>query len=120
MKTPERGLVTEAMKNRLVHLEGGIVETAVAYSKVKKALCGTTNATLSEVLQTVDQLKSRLAQAERERDAAVNDLNFVKSCWVCENKRSIKGEPCNSCDLAWRNHFKWRGVCPENTKEESK
>lgn len=82
------------------------------------ALMGGTEDPAKDGLVYIQRLESRLAQVERERDAAVYDLNFVKSCWVCENKRNIKTEHCSSCDLAWRNHFKWRGVCDENTKEE--
>ena len=131
-KTPEIGLPTETMKKRLVRLEGSIVDTTEAYSKVKKALCGNTNATLIEVLQKVDQLKSRLAQVERERDAAVTDLEDAGDCHYCKRKDLPKkcghGQgycsgcenkecPCYDCSPK-NNNFKWRGVCVENTKVE--
>ena len=110
--------------------------------QVSKALCGKENATLEELLQAVDQLKvdrmawedvaaspgavedmarenyrltERLAQVERERDAAVGDLtkamslDGVEDCSFCKN---IKKPYCHPCK------FEWRGVCEENTKEE--
>ena len=63
----------------------------------------------------IDQLESRLAQVERERDAAVNDLDKalnldeVDDCHFCKH---IKKPTCYECK------WEWRGVCPENTKEE--
>ena len=127
MKTPERGSLTETMKKRLVHLEGGIVEVAEAYNKVKKALCGNTNVPLGEVLQTVDQLKSRLAQVERERDAAVRIVHGL--CLHCKNEDS-KDETCRECIYypyrfvygtgdTYVDNWVWRGVCEENTKEQN-
>ena len=127
MKTPERGSLTETMKKRLVHLEGGIVEVAEAYNKVKKALCGNTNVPLGEVLQTVDQLKSRLAQVERERDAAVRIVHGL--CLHCKNEDS-KDETCRECMYypyrfvygtgdTYVDNWVWRGVCEENTKEQN-
>jgi len=74
-----------------------------------------------DALAYIQQLESRLAQAERERDAAVNDLKRIflpgsVPCDFCENG-------CRHED-AWDDiHyacFEWRGVCPENTKEEEK
>lgn len=70
-------------------------------------------------------LTERLAQVERERDAAVKDLGTEKSCQTCAHegiRRSSWCEvicllceniscPCESCN------YKWRGVCEENTKE---
>lgn len=57
------------------------------YSQVSKALCGKENAAPDELLQAVDQLKSRLAQAERERDAALYDLREADQyeCTHCKN-----------------------------------
>ena len=133
MKTPERGSLTETMKKRLVHLEGGIVEVSEAYRKVKKALCGNANAPLSEVLQTVDQLKSRRAQAERERDAALYDMHQLQGaiCAYCANLYRPDGtahvhcrvfgdlsrfDDDNECSPLVCGKFKWRGVCAENSK----
>lgn len=98
--------------------------------QVSKALCGKENATNEELLQTVDQLKSRIAQVERERDAAVNDLPH--NCWNCIYHRDTPIEEIDTggrtihryCDADYcypeeeNSSWKWRGVCPENTKEE--
>ena len=80
----------------------------------------------SDALAYIQQLESRLAQVERERDAAVFDLGVEKSCYTCEHGDIYKSNgcygdcnkcekiscPCESC------RYKWRGVCEENTKEE--
>ena len=66
----------------------------------------------------IKHLESRLAQAERERDAAVHDLeeltgrvsSFHLDCDYCKDKDK---PVCKNCD------WQWRGVCPENTKEDS-
>lgn len=71
----------------------------------------------ADAITKVAVLESRLAQVERERDAAVNDLNKAmlldeaEFCTFCKN---IKKPYCHSCE------FEWRGVCEENTKEEGK
>ena len=88
------------------------------YSQVSKALCGKKNATLNEVLTAVNQLKSRLAQVERERDAAVRDLeeltgrvsSFHLDCDYCKDKDK---PVCRKCE------WKWRGVCEENSHAPS-
>ena len=84
-----------------------------SYCQVSKALCGNENATLEELLQEVNQVKSRLAQVEREKDAAVADLNKLGAgCEYCAHFK----EPCMSCCCG--DNWQWRGVCPENTKEQ--
>lgn len=72
----------------------------------------------------IDELESRLAQVERERDVAVQTVHGL--CLHCKNDRS---EKCRKC-LFWPSrvyfvstetyvdHWEWRGVCPESTKEE--
>lgn len=77
------------------------------YSQVSKALCGKENATLDEVLQSVDQLKSRLAQVERERDAALNALRDV--CGFCKS-RGFQ----TVCEICLIKDYR-----PQNTKEAS-
>lgn len=102
---------TEVIKKSQEQLES-------TYSQVKKALCGKENVSWVEVLEAADQLKSRLAQVERERDAAVADI-----LRVLHTKGTIDAE-CLICDMEkpdchWEcEKAKWRGVCPENTKEE--
>ena len=88
------------------------------YSQVKKALCGKENASWVEVLEATDQLKSRLAQVEMERDAAENDLRLYAGCKVCEHGDFKFTPECMDCSSD-NNNWLWRGVCRENTKEGS-
>lgn len=62
-----------------------------------------------EAASMLDELESRLAQVERERDALM--AYVPHNCYSCkhEETRYKCGRPCN---------WEWRGVCPENTKEE--
>lgn len=88
-----------------------------------------------DALVYIQQLESRLAQVERERDAAVNDLrDNYEPCDVCKKKNICEqycpknGYDCVSCLDTERCIFynctkdndlwEWRGVCTENTKEE--
>lgn len=94
------------------------------YSQVSKALCDKENADLEELLQAVSQVKNRLAQVERERDAAEHDLHLLAdgegACNVCArfDEGYIPTPP--HCRYALDDDcFRWRGVCEENTKEES-
>ena len=101
---------TEVIKKSQEQLES-------TYSQVKKALCGKENVSLVEVLEAADQLKSRLAQVERERDAAVSDLKLVGCCGTCINNDGGCTTECYIVSgklTGWQ----WRGVCPENTKED--
>lgn len=78
------------------------------------------------------QLESRLAQVERERDAAVDDLENASPCFACYNFFSNKGAckggmRCHDDQFKaamWHLEYKgpdwqWRGVCVENTKEDT-
>lgn len=72
----------------------------------------------SDALAYIQHLESRLAQAERERDAMLLALKEV-GCGVCkhaphEDDIYIHNE-CYDC--VRQCNFEWRGVCPENTKE---
>lgn len=70
-----------------------------------------------EVIDCIEQLVSRLAQAERERDAAVKDLAVIKFCALCEedkNTQEYGSDRCHSC--VNKSNWKWRGVCAENTE----
>lgn len=103
---------TEVIKKNQEQLES-------TYSQVKKALCGKENVSWVEVLEAADQLKSRLAQTERERDALHYDLAYMpNACDVCVH--GVQDD--NDCgELFGHNNgceFKWRGVCQENTKVE--
>lgn len=112
-------------------LKTALVAELVAYTEqlestirqVNKALFGKENATLEEILQAVSQVGNRLAQVERERDAAEHDLHLLAdgegACNVCArfDEGYIPTPPhCRyACD---DDCFRWRGVCAENTKEE--
>lgn len=102
---------TEVIKKSQEQLES-------TYSQVKKSLCGKENVSWVEVLEAADQLKSRLAQAERERETAVHDCSRFP-CATCSDKEN--GDLCHNCNAhkdTTRTNYEWRGVCPKNTKEE--
>ena len=73
-----------------------------------------------DALTYIQQLESRLAQVERERDTALCDM--TKSCVFC--KHSYLNNPgidyCKFVECC-QNYarFEWRGVCERNTKEDS-
>lgn len=76
---------------------------------------------MKDTVEYIQQLESRLAQAERERDAAVNDavqiaiqLDFPACEW-CKHK-PYNHVHCKECRTK-NEGFEWRGVCPENTKD---
>lgn len=64
----------------------------------------------------IEQLESRLAQVERERDAAVADLQLYAGCKVCKYGDFKFTNECMDCSYD-NNNWQWRGVCHENTKE---
>lgn len=68
-------------------------------------------------LAYIQQLETRLAQVERERDAAKNDI--LKGCGTCKynQRRCINTEICSYTNDGMSG-YEWRGVCSENTKEE--
>lgn len=85
----------------------------------------------ADAITKVAVLESRLAQVERERDAAVADLTDSSDCSFCMYKNNNMEFGCGSCIGCEKecpcalcskglNGFKWRGVCAENTKEEGK
>lgn len=75
-------------------------------------------AALEKMEDEIDYLKKRLeiekdhsAQMERERDAAVADLELIRPCIVCKHGIYKTGIPCDerpdrptdgSCDFVWR------------------
>lgn len=72
-----------------------------------------------DALAYILQLESILAQVERERDAAVTALDEIRHCDCCKHYSKPGGEePCYSCDMLRKSNYEWRGVCPENSKEE--
>lgn len=91
---------------------------------------------MADALSYIQQLETRLAQVERERDAAIDDLrNSFDPCTVCK-KQDICEQYCPDNDYncpdckdkhrcichnctADNDLWEWRGICPQNTKEES-
>lgn len=82
----------------------------------------------ADAITKVAVLESSLAQVERERDAAVQIVHGL--CLHCKNEDS-EGETCREClyypyryvygtGEKYVDNWQWRGVCPENTKEEEK
>lgn len=80
-----------------------------------------------QIREKLSQLESRLAQAERERDAALKEWKRTKMdsegmCWTCKHGhitdigscRCVSPFPCDEGE-----EWEWRGVFEENTKEES-
>lgn len=72
-----------------------------------------------DALTYILQLESRLAQVEKEMDAAVYDLHG--DCDVCKNggKTCMKCVHCLMSQEATMDSWEWRGVCAENSKEDS-
>lgn len=72
------------------------------------------------IVHLTKDAKVLLAQAERERDAAVYDIaKLVKRlgygpCRYCRKTYDTNDAPCSICV------FEWRGVCEENTKEDER
>ena len=80
-----------------------------------------------DTLDYIAKLESRLAQVEREKDAALKDI--ANTCWSCANAKPhqlskflyscphLKGKAGvrTQCE-----NWEWRGVCPENSKEDEK
>lgn len=68
----------------------------------------------------IQQLESRLAQAERERDAAVDCIQKVYTM-LSKPAETVTAARLHAvlALYAMNDYFRdWRGVCPENTKEE--
>lgn len=79
-------------------------------SQLGKTLCGNENAKLHECLRAAGQLKSRLAHAERERDAALDALHDV--CSFCKG-HCLEISGCYPPDCE---HCMIKNYRPENTK----
>lgn len=95
-----------------------------------------------DALDYIQQLESHLAQVERERDAAVQDVSNAKwmLCHVCKNYYrpdptvrhyacKVLGEfseflsPSDFAEegydpISFCSKFAWRGVCEENTHDQ--
>lgn len=121
----------------LQHLHGSalayIQQLESTVGQVSKALCDKENATTDELLQAASQLKSRLAQVERERDAAVAVMaEAAKDGGVCIGCKHSTGLDdaceaadfdCNECKVPCmcrtceaNSNYEWLGVCEENSR----
>lgn len=82
------------------------------------------NALHGDTIRIIHQLESRLAQADRERDAAVFDIKIASSilCHTCKHDAwpecKVGRNNLFEDDVVGCEQFEWRCVCPENTKEE--
>lgn len=89
--------------------------------EAKQALCLTYLAL--DALAYIQQLESRLAQVERERDAAVHDMVKIvheldgTACEWCKNAYFDEVK-CRECRF-YNESFEWQGVCPGNSKEDA-
>ena len=64
-----------------------------------------------DAIAYIQQLETRLAQAERERDELF--MYVPHDCTTCRFELTCeRSDECNGGEL-----WKWRGVCEENTKE---
>lgn len=80
-----------------------------------------------EAASMIEELESRLAQVERERDALIRD-HIPQTCDTCKYSLCFSFDnPCNTCDHLYRSNAvergdtdRWEfvGVCAENTEEE--
>ena len=52
-----------------------------------------------------------------ELKAAIEDLKLYAGCKVCKHGDFKFTKECMDCSYD-NNNWEWRGVCPENTKEE--
>lgn len=122
MKTPEeikKGL--ECCMDYQSCAEYG--ESKCPYNDVTKCM----EVLFADALAYIQQFESRLAQAERERDAALKDI--ANTCWSCRNaKPSQLSKFLYSCPhlkgkagvRTQCENWQWRGVCPEKTRENAK
>ena len=127
MKTPETGKDTNALRKTSEEIKNALdlCSTSGCPDCAKCAYDGDEcclEEKSKDALAYIQQLESRLAQVERERDAAVHDIE--PNCDYCEFTDNTYGEdPCPTQEeleiYGLCRGFKWRGPCPENTKEDN-
>ena len=59
-----------------------------------------------ELLAEISVLKEKLAKAEKERDAAIEDLEFIRACYHCNHYWKYR----NDCSLLEVCNWEWRGI----------
>lgn len=101
--------------------------------KPEKGQCPRCKQLVDEFIARIQQLESRLAQVERERDAMSYDMHQLQGalCAYCKNLYRPKDALQVTCSVFGDGYgdradsplicgsFKWRGVCEENSKENS-
>ena len=113
MKKPEE------IKKGLEYASTTNIARKVAIAKAGRMPYEYVEEAAADALAYIQQLESRLAQVERERDAAMDDARLGTACDTCfynENPHLLH-KPCDYCAGGFP-MWQWRGVCPENTKEE--
>lgn len=133
MKTPEeikKGLACDAPGCEgcpyadIVECGASVQEDALEYIRqLEDAIEGSAQLVQSAnelIKKRMNEMESRLAHIERERDAAVSDLSESAWCGDCRHyKVDMDKEPCKTClKNGQKALWQWRGVCEENTKEE--
>ena len=112
MKTPE-----EIKKNARTCISQPATESC--YSCPLHSEChGLVEYVIKDLLDLVLMYESHLEQVERERYAAIADLKLYAGCKVCKHGDFKFPKECMDCGDE-TNYWQWRGVCPENTKEEN-
>ena len=80
---------------------------------------------LQYTVDAAEVLRAESAKFERERDAAVSDLECESECYSCkyrDNRANCDEDvSCYNCRLdcpctTFKCNWQWRGVCPENTE----
>lgn len=86
-----------------------------------KECAGDCRYVIKELYDLVLYYESRLAQTEREKDAAVHDMeNYAGYGAICKHFDNDCPHIVEGCPL-WPSDcesYEWRGIRPENTKEE--
>lgn len=88
-------------------------EEAIAIQKANQQLIARARNALPVLLDHIEALDARLAKAERERDAAVEDIKIGVRCDTCKHMGTDR---CGhgKCQLQGYGYWQWRGV-PERT-----
>ena len=78
----------------------------------------------ADAITQVTVLESRLAQAERERDAAVESVSgYCSTCAFLDDCSEHDRNDCLPSGARWYygdcEDWEWRGACSENTKEDA-
>lgn len=73
-----------------------------------------------DALAYIQQLESHLAQVERENKAMLHDMARYTMCGSCKHFADDgKCPQKDECVYGEIGRFEWRGVCAENTEEET-